>query len=175
MTNLPLPYDPLFAAWQTVKVGRVIAIDDWIDDVIDPFMGRPLYFDRQARPISMTRWGELRETGLDPDGHYGARAYLRVGEDRIGEVTVSTVWLGIDHGFCSFTEREALGEAYQPVIFETMIFGGQYSHWQRRYCTEAQAARGHLEAVTDVRAGMKPWWAYGGCEEDEWRMDGRDG
>ena len=53
---------------------------------------------------------------------------------------VSTVWLGLDHGF---------GMGGPPLIFETMIFGdhGVSDHGQWRYSTEQAARQGHAEAV----------------------------
>jgi hypothetical protein len=56
---------------------------------------------------------------------------------------VSTVWLGVDYGF-------GLGQT-PPVIFETMIFGGLLDGFLTRYCTPAEAARGHREIVREVR------------------------
>ena len=114
-------------------------------------------FDRQNNPITVAEWGRLREQGLDPNGYYGANSYVRVGEDVVRGVTISTVWLGLDHGF---------GDA-RPAIFETMIFGGEYDQAQMRYHTEEEAVRGHREAVTDVTAGMAPWWSYGTVPVDE--------
>jgi hypothetical protein len=55
--------------------------------------------------------------------------------------TVSTVFLGLDHSFGN-------GE---PVLFETMIFGGSMDGEQWRYRTYAEAERGHVEAVTAAR------------------------
>lgn len=53
-------------------------------------------------------------------------------------IRVSTVFLGIDHGF---------GEGYAPVLFETMIFGGKEDEYQERYCTWEEAEAGHAKAV----------------------------
>lgn len=86
----------------------------------------------------------------------------RVGRTVVGEYVVSTVWLfGIDHGW---------GDG-PPIIFETMVFGGDHGEELRRYCTEEQAMRGHLEAVDRLRAGCSPFDAdavhdhcYGGDE-----------
>jgi hypothetical protein len=127
--------------------------------------GRSLYFDREGRPITLQRWTELHEHSLDADDQCVVNPYLRVAEDLLddgagGSVWVSTVWLGIDHGF---------GMEPVPVIFETMIFGGEHDHVMMRYSTEAEAIKGHREAVDDLRAGLAPWWSYGGCEDDEWR------
>ena len=64
-------------------------------------------------------------------------------QDEIDGVQVSTVFLGIDHSFNSGT----------PILYETMIFGGEYDEWQRRYCTEEEATAGHIEACRMVREG----------------------
>jgi len=198
--NLPVPYDAEFAAWQyyfepqpagfgqwlqnlmesptgTVAAFRITPTegfvhmgsrDDMFDALVDPVMGRPMYFDRQGQPITMRRWGELRETELEPDGCYGSTSYVRVGEDQVGDARISTVWLGIDHGW-GFTRGDG---DYRPIIFETMIFGGAHDNEMMRYSTEAEAIKGHGECVADLTAGMRPWWAYGGAEDDEWHMEG---
>ena len=169
--HLPVLYDPAFAQWQTATL-RWLHVeprrDDFLDTLIDERIGRPMYFDRTGHPITMRQWGELRELGLDPGGKYGDGSYQRVAQDTVGEAWVSTVWLGMDHGF-GFNRDP---ENYRPVIFETMIFGGKYDQTQIRYCTEWEAIKGHAEAVTDLRAGMRPGWAYGGADDDEWRMPG---
>ena len=54
-------------------------------------------------------------------------------------VEVSTVFLGMDHGF-------GYG-AGDPILFETMIFGGPQDQYQERYCTFQEAQQGHAEAV----------------------------
>lgn len=56
--------------------------------------------------------------------------------DRDG-VRVSTVFLGIDHRF------DADGP---PLIFETMIFGGEHDEEQWRYSTWDEAMAGHEAA-----------------------------
>jgi len=53
------------------------------------------------------------------------------------EVNVSTVFLGLDHSFGSGP----------PLLFETMIFGGEHDQYQDRYETWDQAEVGHEEAV----------------------------
>lgn len=72
----------------------------------------------------------------------------RVGRTEVGEHLVSTVWLfGIDHQY---------GDG-PPLIFETMIFGDPWNNELRRYSTEEEAMRGHLEAVDRLRAGKPPF------------------
>ena len=56
-----------------------------------------------------------------------------VGRDVLGEVTVSTVFLVINHNFGFST----------PQWFETMIFGGRFNQEQSRYETFEQAEDGH--------------------------------
>jgi len=65
----------------------------------------------------------------------------RIGDDHIGKVHVSTVFLGLDHNF----------GGGDPVLFETMVFGGALDQETVRYCTYAQAERGHAEAVTRAK------------------------
>ena len=52
---------------------------------------------------------------------------------QFGEVKVSTVFLGLDHSF-------GVGE---PLLFETMIFGGEHDSYQKRYSTWDEAVKGH--------------------------------
>lgn len=59
-----------------------------------------------------------------------------VKQTMVGKVEVSTVFLGIDHGFGG-----------RPVLWETMIFGGIHNHYQRRYISRKAAVAGHKEAV----------------------------
>lgn len=58
-----------------------------------------------------------------------------------GMVHVSTVFLGIDHGFFDGP----------PVLFETMIFRGNHDGYQERYATWDEAERGHEVAVNLVK------------------------
>ena len=83
---------------------------------------------------------------------------------RIGHIEVSTVFLGLDHGF---------GETGLPILFESIIFEDvSIKVWdktlkqveleldydedsdpintQQRYCTHAEALVGHATMVADV-------------------------
>jgi hypothetical protein len=62
-----------------------------------------------------------------------------------GGVHVSTVFLGIDHGFSLFDPRA------KPVLFETMVFGGKFDQAQQRYCTYDQAEIGHMLVAQRVK------------------------
>lgn len=98
-------------------------------------MGRdPLgYYDRAGLPISLAEWSRLM-TIMD---------YKRVALDHVGSLEISTIWLGLDHGYWS----------KQPLIFETMVFGGSKDQEIcERYSTEELALAGHREIVTLIRA-----------------------
>lgn len=62
-----------------------------------------------------------------------------------GDITVSTIFLGLDHRMIF---QQDMGE---PLIFETMILGGEHSGWARRCGTWAQAERFHDQAMRLVR------------------------
>lgn len=65
-------------------------------------------------------------------------ADIHVGKTQISEdVKVSTVFLGLDHSF----------DDGPPLLFETMVFGGEHDELTRRYSTKEQAVRGHNEVV----------------------------
>jgi hypothetical protein len=72
----------------------------------------------------------------------------RVALDVVGLWRISTVFLGIDHGF-SFGE-------HAPVLWETMIFSDSRSIWRdewcHRYASRADALNGHATTVALVRA-----------------------
>lgn len=61
----------------------------------------------------------------------------RVGYTETYNAAVSTVFLGLDHSFGG-------GE---PVLYETMIFGGEFNGYQERYHTFEEAREGHDKAV----------------------------
>ena len=61
-------------------------------------------------------------------------------------VQVSTVFLGLDHAWG--------GGA--PLLFETLIFDGQYDGHMWRWHTRDQAVTGHLAVLDAIRAGLDP-------------------
>jgi hypothetical protein len=84
---------------------------------------RNRYYDRQGEPINMMQWA--RRFGADD---------RQVVETIVGEVRISTVWIGLDHDF------SGVGP---PLIFETTVFAGPQDQLMDRYSTEAQALAGH--------------------------------
>lgn len=97
---------------------------------------------------SHSRWyAETKDGGVRPIelSAYSEKSFIdtrRVSAtDLPGGVRISTVFLGLDHGW---------GDG-PPVLYETMIFGGPMDQEQDRYCTRAQAAIGHEEWVAKAK------------------------
>lgn len=65
-----------------------------------------------------------------------------VARDQIGDVLISTVFLGLDHNFDGHKE---------PILWETMIFGGPHNEWQERASTKEGALSNHRIALQLVR------------------------
>jgi hypothetical protein len=57
--------------------------------------------------------------------------------DEIGDILVSTVFLGLDQAWNSDI----------PVLWETMIFGGEHDQYQERYTSHKDALEGHKKAL----------------------------
>ena len=69
-----------------------------------------------------------------------------VAKTEVGDTTVSTVFLGVDHSF-----REG-----DPVLWETMMFGGQYDLACDRYRSKREALIGHEKWVLVAEGKMTP-------------------
>jgi len=79
----------------------------------------------------LIEWGQWMQTA---DRH--------VAKTKINDnVKVSTVFLGLDHSF---------GEG-PPLLFETMIFGGEHDQYMERFETWEQAETGHKVAVASIK------------------------
>ena len=89
-----------------------------------------MYYDKEGQRLTMREWTRLLN---DFD-------YRQIGNEERDGVRVSTVWLGLDHGF-------GIGN---PLIFETMVFGGERDQDQRRYSTLEEAEAGHAQMVEEV-------------------------
>lgn len=85
---------------------------------------------RTPRPCDLMTWAQAFE-----------KADRHIGNDTIGNVLVSTVFLGLDHSFGSGP----------PLLFETMIFGGEHDHYQDRCSSYDEAEAMHLKALAMVR------------------------
>lgn len=96
----------------------------------------PRYYilvDRLPVAVDMMTWAKWWGPNL---------VKCQIGDDRFEGCRISTVFLGVDHNFYGKGD---------PVLFETMIFGGPMDGERWRYSTYTEAERGHAEAVTAAR------------------------
>jgi len=107
---------------------------------------QPLYWvldeDRTPRQVSsVVEWGEFFEN----------TAKRRVAETTVGERRVSTVFLGIDHGF------QAGQPDYTPQLFETMVFDAEWGNGEvfARCGTWDGALEMHADAVREVKIAQE--------------------
>jgi hypothetical protein len=70
-------------------------------------------------------------------------ANRRVVRDELPGGSVSTVFLGLDHAF----------GGGPPLLWETMVFGGEHDGYCDRYSTLDDALEGHRKAVDLVNSG----------------------
>lgn len=116
---------------------------DGYDPMWDDLRGG-MYYDRQGRPMNLRQWAEGYEDKRVAESTVITKGGLRV--------WVSTVWLGIDHGF---------GFSGVPIIFETMAFPQESDGFKptdfdmNRYATERGALAGHQEMVGRF---AQDWW-----------------
>lgn len=100
--------------------------------VNDAGRGLSGFYDRQGLPIGL---GDLLVLKMDEN-------YSRIAFDQVGEVEISTVWLGHDEGCGQGALR----------LFETMVFAlGGRAVLRTHYATEAAARLGHDEIVRKAR------------------------
>lgn len=93
-----------------------------------------MYYNKKGEPMELMVYAN----------HFEDPKYKIVKQEDVGDVWISTVWLGLDHGF----------GGGKPIIFETMVFPrktGEVDYGdeleQERYCTEEEALKGHKEMV----------------------------
>lgn len=93
--------------------------------------------------------GEPKEVGLMEWADWFQTANRVVSQDTVGEIMVSTVFLGLDHQW---------GDG-PPLLFETMFFGvgsdslpQEIRDFQMRYSTVDEALDGHIAALQRIEA-----------------------
>jgi len=91
----------------------------------------------EPEPATLLTWR------TDPTGSQDWRLAKTV----IGEVTVSTLFMGIDANPNRYAGR--------PILWETMVFGGPLDGEQFRYETRQQAHAGHEVMCAKVRAASR--------------------
>jgi hypothetical protein len=104
--------------------------------------------DDKKRVVPAADYGEFfawRDAEAAKRGQDKPTATLQVAKDEIDGHTVSTIFLGLDHGW---------GEK-QPIVFETMTFGDPYEQNCWRYATWDEAVAGHDAIVAALREGRE--------------------
>jgi hypothetical protein len=78
-----------------------------------------------------------------------ATANRRIAETEKDGVRISTVFLGLDHSMVM--------DLNTPILFETMVFGGEHDQYQTRYSTYKEAQNGHTEVCKKVGIELKDY------------------
>ena len=98
--------------------------------------GRFILSGKKAIPCpDLLTWGKWIES-----------ADRKVALDTVRKTKISTVFLGLDYNF----NKEG-----DPILFETMIFGGKHNGFMERYETWEQAEAGHKKALAMVLGKAK--------------------
>jgi hypothetical protein len=85
-------------------------------------------------PVDILEWGRWMNASISKNENRCV-AQTRINKD----VYISTVFLGVDHNFSNPGDP--------PVLWETMVFGGEYNEEQERYSSGIDAIRGHVRWV----------------------------
>lgn len=89
----------------------------------------------------------IRASVLEWGNWFEKQDQRRVAADELpGDIRVSTVFLGLNHNW---------GEG-PPLLWETMIFGGEHDQYQDRYSTYDDAVAGHAKAVRIAKGEEQP-------------------
>lgn len=101
------------------------------------------YYDRKGKRLELWEWAELFE-----DQNY---RFLR--KDEVGDLLISTIWVGVDLSGSGF-ENEGTGF---EAMFETCVFVFEHSEAlgkvieRRRWATEAEALAGHKTVLKEFK------------------------
>ena len=96
-----------------------------------------LDLDGEPREVDAKTWA--RWMALDP-----MQRVLK--KTQVGEAEVSTVLLGLDHNYI---------DKGPPILWETMIFGGEHDEDQWRYRSREEALEGHEAVVRALLSEVK--------------------
>lgn len=87
--------------------------------------------------------GNIVEATLNEWANWVESGKQRVAETIVGEARISTVFLGLDHNFSSIPK--------EPVLWETMVFGGKFDQHQERCSGKLEDAKSmHNQVVALV-------------------------
>lgn len=83
-----------------------------------------------------------RATDLPAWTRWYASAVRHVADTMVGDVRISTVFIGEDHSG---------GRRRHPVLWETLVLGGPHNGDVHHYASRGQAERGHLRIVNMIQ------------------------
>ncbi len=90
---------------------------------------------------------ELNEA-FKPENRIVKQENIKDSNTKDANIFLSTVFLGLDHSFPSNPDK--------PVVFETMIFGGEFDQYQRRYCEYDEALDAHDKISQALKENKDP-------------------
>lgn len=100
--------------------------------------------DERGTPVacSVETWGKWFER---------CNKDRQVADTTVGRSFVSTVFLAIDHNHS--------GDG-PPILWETMVFGGELDGSSWRYSSEEEAKKNHDRIVTEIKGHLRRnvWW-----------------
>jgi len=97
--------------------------------------------DEHGVPVpepDLHKWAQWFETA------WPARLVART---EVDDIHVSTVFLGTDHNWF---------DGGPPILYETMVFGGEFDQHQWRHHTRVEALAVHDQIVAAIREGREP-------------------
>jgi len=78
---------------------------------------------KSPKPVSLLTWAQWYET-----------ADRQIKHDTVGEIVISTLFIGLNRNW---------NQDGPPLLFETMVFGGEFDGELHRYSTYGEAEAGH--------------------------------
>lgn len=109
--------------------------------ILDPF-GNPV---PEPEPLKWAAWYEKADRVVQQDRLFASddEELVESLDPSNGPVLVSTVFLGLDHGY---------SEGQPPVLWETMVFNcPELEDYTDRYTSQQDAKEGHRKIVAMVR------------------------
>jgi len=129
--------------YRIVEVGNQLELPTTNVSEREPNMAFMYVLDKQGNPRvepDVIKWGVWFSE---------SQAQRRIAYDCVGDIVISTVFLGIDHALPN----------QLPILFETIVFKGELYDVpvaEARYHTKEEALKGHANIVRHVGNGATP-------------------
>ena len=102
------------------------------------------YYDPEGNPYTGTEVEQMTKWADDSSKSRRTGKSRRISLTQVGHITVSTVWLGLNH---------AIDSEDEPQIFETLFSSIDYEYIER-YATKEAALKGHKMIVDILEVGL---------------------